>query len=201
MSSKRGSICVVILLLVLAPRAGAVDFERSGVYVGLSGSYAIDMAVEEDLKPLEFILGPDIDVKVEDSFGIQGRVGYRFHPHLAAELQVEYLLGFDIEIEGLEVLSYETITTTSNAKLFLATKDIQPYALVGAGVLYWKIEDSVGVGFSHDAIGPAFRSGGGFDFYFSENVVLNVDATYVIPFRDTEGLDYLSIGFGVQYRF
>jgi opacity protein-like surface antigen len=190
-SLGRSFVVGILLLFALASRAQASDFDRTGVYAGLSGSYAIDKGIEGDLE------GAD----VAGSFGIQGRLGYRFHSHFAAEVHAEYLFGFDAEIEGVGSLSYEALVATTNVKLFLATTDIQPYALVGMGLLYSGAEGSSGSGLSAYAVGPAFRAGGGLDFYFSDSIVVNLDVTYLFPFANARGLDYLSIGFGVQYRF
>jgi opacity protein-like surface antigen len=128
-------------------------------------------------------------------------VGYRFHRHFATELQAEYLFGFDLKVDGVKPVTYEILTATANAKLFLAAKDIQPYALVGLGYLYASANDNSGLDVSVDEHGPAFRSGGGLDFYFSDNTLVSLEATYVLPFEKVEDLDYLTIGLGFQYRF
>jgi hypothetical protein len=45
------------------------------------------------------------------------------------------------------------------------------------------------------------RFGGGLDFYATEHVVLTLGIDYVLPFGDLEDLDYVSIGWGLRYRF
>jgi opacity protein-like surface antigen len=192
----------ILLLSTLASHARAWDFDRSGIYLGVSGSYAIDMALEDALEDALPALGPVVvGVKITDSFGIQGRFGYRFIPHVAAEVQAEYLFGFDTKVESEKIAKHTILAVTANAKVFAMTEDIQPFALLGAGVLYADLEDSVRLDVSADAVGPAMRAGAGVDYYFSENIVVSVDTTYVLPFADVEDLDYLSIGVGVQYRF
>ncbi len=63
------------------------------------------------------------------------------------------------------------------------------------------------MGLLHADSGPvdetdfAGRVGGGIDIYATENIVVTLDATYVVPTGDVDDLDYLSIGWGVQYRF
>jgi hypothetical protein len=37
--------------------------------------------------------------------------------------------------------------------------------------------------------------------FATENVVLNLGFDYVLPLGDVENLDYLSIGWGLEYRF
>jgi hypothetical protein len=93
------------------------------------------------------------------------------------------------------------VAATANGKLFLATRELQPFLLAGAGALYAHLEDGLGLGLSVSAVGPAMRFGGGVDFYFTESIVVSVESSYVLPFGDVADLDYVSLGFGVQYRF
>ena len=44
-------------------------------------------------------------------------------------------------------------------------------------------------------------SGGGLDTYVTENIVVALDVTYVLPFGDLDDYDYFSLGLGVAYRF
>jgi opacity protein-like surface antigen len=192
------SALAILLLSTLASPAQAWDFDRSGIYLGLAGSYAFDMALEDALL---VYAPPVLSVKVKDSFGIQGRLGYRFIPHLAAEVQAEYLFGFDTKVDGEKVAKHTILTATANAKVFAMTEDIQPFAIVGAGVLYANLGDDGGFDVSADAVGPAMRAGAGIDLYLSENIVVSAETTYVLPFANVSDLDYLSVGVGVQYRF
>jgi len=47
----------------------------------------------------------------------------------------------------------------------------------------------------------AMRFGGGIDLYATANVVVSLEADYVLPFGNLNSLDYISIGWGLQYRF
>jgi hypothetical protein len=47
----------------------------------------------------------------------------------------------------------------------------------------------------------AMRFGGGVDLYASENTVLGLGVDFVLPTDKVNGLDYISIGLGFQYRF
>jgi opacity protein-like surface antigen len=47
----------------------------------------------------------------------------------------------------------------------------------------------------------AMRFGGGLEFYATKHIVLTLDTDYVLPFGDLENLDYVTIGWGLQYRF
>ncbi len=169
--------------------------------MGVSGSYAMDMAAEDELEDMLDDIGIVNDLDVRDSFGLQGRLGWRFIPHFAAEVQVEYLFGFDVKNLGQKLGEFEMLTATLNAKLPLTTRDVQPFVLVGMGALFAHIDGTAGAGVSGGDWGPALRGGAGLDLYMTEHVVVSVDATYVRPFEHVRNLDYLSVGFGVQYRF
>ena len=47
----------------------------------------------------------------------------------------------------------------------------------------------------------AMRFGGGIDLYATKNVVVSLEADYVLPVSSLSDLDYVSIGWGFQYRF
>jgi hypothetical protein len=66
-----------------------------------------------------------------------------------------------------------------------------------------KLRDTAGTGLSASGRGTDFaaRFGGGIDLYATKHVVLSVEAEYVLPTGDVKDLDYISIGWGFQYRF
>ena len=46
------------------------------------------------------------------------------------------------------------------------------------------------------------RLGGGFDIDLTRNIAINVDATYVVPVSSViDDMDYVSVGWGVLFRF
>jgi opacity protein-like surface antigen len=59
----------------------------------------------------------------------------------------------------------------------------------------------VGAGALESGMDFGFRAGGGIDFYLNEHLVLNWEATTVIPTGKLDTLNYYSFGWGVQYRF
>lgn len=205
----------LLLLCWATPGNAQDDYARNGFYVGLAGTYAIDTFeddVEDDINAELVALGYVVDLDVEESFGINGRIGYRFHRNFSAEFEVEWLDGFESDVDEVAVplgkiltIDVETVTFTGNAKGYLLTGRYQPFLLVGLGVMTaeTKVKDTVGLGFSESDrfTDFAMRFGGGLDLYATENVVISVGADYVLPVGDVEDLDYVSIGWGFQYRF
>jgi opacity protein-like surface antigen len=188
------------------------DFARRGWFVGVAGSYAIETFEDEAESDFQTVLGPDVNLSVDDSFGFNGRVGYRCHRRFSAEVEVEWLDGFksDLTQPGFEQLAkvdYEPIVVTTNVKGYFLTGRYQPFLLVGAGAMTadMKLREPIGLAFTglHSESDNAFvmRFGGGIDLYATENVVLSVDADYVLPFGNLDALDYITIGWGIQYRF
>jgi hypothetical protein len=63
------------------------------------------------------------------------------------------------------------------------------------------VKDKVGVGLRAKGEDFAARFGGGVDIYFNPNIAVVIDAGYVLPTGDLDGLDYVSFSVGFQYRF
>jgi opacity protein-like surface antigen len=176
------------------------EFARNGIYLGVALAGAVYTEVEDDLEKLASV-GYFIDVDVEVPPGLDARVGYRFHPHLAGEVQIQWFPKADIEFFDVNVLELETLTFTGNVKGYLLTGRIQPFLLVGAGLMHFDVKDKVGVGLRAKGEGFAARFGGGVDFYINSNVVFVLEGGYVLPTGDVDGLDYASFSFEFQYRF
>lgn len=173
-------------LLASALPAGAEDdFSRSGCYLGASGSVALMTQLDDDLED-EFNEGFDID----ESFGFSTRAGCR-GKWLGGELHYEWIDGFDVSSDTVSK-SLDAWALTGDMKLFMLPGRYQPFATVGIG--YLEVDDEWDF---------AARFGGGLDIYITENIVLNLDATYVIPTSDEElnDADYVSVGWGFIYRF
>ena len=183
------------------------EFARRGWLVGGAGSYAVETFAEDALAEA---LGPSVDLSFDDSFGFNGRVGYRCHRRFSAEVEVEWLDRFkaDVSASGsdkIATVDLEPVVVTANIKGYLLTGRYQPFLLVGAGLMTAeaKLRDTAGMGLSASERDTDFaaRFGGGIDLYATKHVVLSVEAEFVLPTGDVKDLDYISIGWGFQYRF
>ena len=109
-------------------------FSRNGIY--LAGGIALGeyLDVEDDLEDAFSSPGMSVSVEVKETVGADVRVGYRFHPHFACELQFQFLsLTDDIEVQGIKVLELETWALTGNLKGYVLTGRIQPFLAAGHG--------------------------------------------------------------------
>ncbi len=184
-------------------------YARNGFYIGLAGSFGIDAAAEEELEKQS-----GLNLRVGEDIGLQARLGYRFHPRFAAEAQFEWITDVDIDVQGVPfgkgAFQLERWASTANVKAYLATDTVQPFLLVGLGVLTVEVDGSpvevdtaLGVfqGLSVKETDFAARFGVGLEVYATEQIVINLDASYVLPAGNVENFDYVSIGWGFQIRF
>ena len=191
MNTRRSWWIALVLSALAAPLAARAqdDFGRTGPYLGLAGSLGIYTRIENELDDL------GIDVDVEEPLGANARVGYRFHPHVSAEAEVEWLSDADIDVDGGGTAgNFQTITSTANAKAFLLTGRVQPFALIGLGAMVAEAGGDAEWDF-------AARFGLGGDIYITRNFYAALDVSYVLPVDDVEKLDFVSIGWGFGYRF
>jgi len=160
------------------------DYAKSGIYLG--GGVGIGLPVF------------DVDgVDLGEAIGFDVRFGYRVAPNFAAEVQLDYVFDFkDSELKA----SLDAMALTANAKVFLLTGDIQPYALIGLGV--GRQTGNFG-DYKGATVGYVNRFGAGVDFYGSDDdgLALSVGASYVLGTGDLASTRYVSITAGLQYRF
>ncbi|HEU4427441.1 MAG TPA: porin family protein [Myxococcota bacterium] len=166
-------------VVAAAAVASAQEYDRPGAYGALNGVYSVEYF---DDVPSGLVDNP---------LGVSGRLGYRFTPFAALELQAEYSGDFS-DVSGADL----TATLVSlNAKVYLPYEQFQPYLLAGFGGAWANARPGPN---EDDFFG---RLGGGVDFYFSENWGVLVEAAYNMAIDDLDDADYLSIGWGLFYRF
>lgn len=186
-----GLVAVLSGTAFAAEAPARADYGRTGWYLGGGGTYAIE----------SFDTGHGGLLTVDDSAGAKVLGGYRVHPNFAAELDVDYLHGFDVDVGGARVGSIRGVATTVNGKGYLTTGRVQPYGVAGVGGLW-----VAGLDASLDNVlglngGFLARFGGGLDVYATEHVVLNAEASYDLPTGNVESLRFVPITLGAQYRF
>jgi opacity protein-like surface antigen len=205
-------IWVPVLALVAAslaaPAAGEDGgYARRGLYVGAGGAYVLE---QFDLPSATVSGGGSAPVQLEvdsgDSWGAEGRVGYRFHPHVAAEGQLQYYdeFGLDLHVSpgsSGQVATLDGMSAMGNVKGYPLTGRVQPYVLGGVGLLWLQLEDAVGAGFEDNEVGFAGHVGVGVDAYLTDNLLLNLEMSYLLPAGDLSDFRMIPISLGMQYRF
>ena len=200
---------IAVLALAASPASGQeeepsgasepVNYARSGIYVGLGGVYA----VEQFASPIEG----------GNSLGWTPWLGYRFHPRGAIETQIEAIIGFEFDdprVSGEFANELGPTIWTVNGKFFFLTERVQPYAVVGMGLLlpglnnpYFRTPADGVPGSSTIDTAFTMKFGGGVDYYLTENLAIAVNAVYTMPIGSglASKIPYVSIGWGLQYYF
>jgi hypothetical protein len=172
--------------------------------------------------------GPEAVGRSDDTWSVSGRGGYRCHPRYSIGATLEYFGGFDTDWSGATGMGSDDIDMfvgTVDIKGYLATGRLQPFLLLGGGTMavQTKVTNPTAVQKSSEVDPPTdpltylpnrgpviqsrsyldfvFRFGGGIDVYATENVVVNVGATYLLPMGQVKTLDLFTIGGGIEYRF
>jgi opacity protein-like surface antigen len=172
-------------------------FDRDGFYLGLAANYSWEMFDIDEIKD-----ATNTSVSSTNAWGLNGRFGYRFHPHLAAELEVDYLPEFEFEdSHGLDWVRMEGLMATANGKVFILKGRVQPYVLAGGGIMYAEFDAGAFKKYSVDRTEAVVRGGPGVDVYLWDDILLNTEVLYVVPFGGLDDFQMLSVIFGAQYRF
>lgn len=188
-------LAAAVLLLAPAPPAGAQDYVREGWYVGARGVYAIE----------EF----DVDASVDDDFGFNVFAGYRMYKGLASDFEFEYIDGlaarghpagpnFDVRTFDLS-WNFRLYPLAWSFEPDSAFQRVQPYLSAGPSLQWVQLQRVPGN--DRDEGNFAGRLGGGIDFYLTDGIALSADAIYTIGTGDVSDYPYLSIGWGITYRF
>ncbi len=178
-------ILLAASLALMAQVASAQDYGRTGLYGTVNGVVGVESF---DISGVDF----------DSSVGVSGRLGSHITPNFSLEGQVEYAGTFDWNMFGESVEVSSTLLAV-NGRLYLLTGRVQPYVLGGMGWGFTDLDSSVGI--SADDSGWVGRVGGGADIYINDQVGITLDAIYNITTGDIEDLNYLSIGWGLFYRF
>lgn len=191
MGTMRWLARMVVGLLCAAPVVAdetaetPINYARPGFYVGIAGNYTIQ----------DF----DLPVDVSNSLGASGRIGYRWHPVIATEVVVDYFDDFNVQ----DLARVDGVTAAVAAKLYsgLFTGRVQPYISGGLGIAHFNASARNDSRFSQDGTELLIRVGGGLDVYVTEQIALNVEVVYSRARGSLEGLDFVPILWGAQYRF
>lgn len=193
----------VLVLAGAGPARAADDLEREGFYIAVGGAYQVHSFGEDIPSTLAV-------VEVGDTMGVGARIGYRFLPWLAGEIEYEWVSSFKGSITEVRAFKLESHVLTLNGRLIYPEwEDIQPYLKVGVGSSLKKLVDNTSLGLTGNYSDFAARVGVGADMYVTENWVFyaGIDVVFTTSeIKDLTGhglrpLRYLSAQFGIQYRF
>jgi len=166
------------------------DFTHPGPFAGLGFNWQV-----------QGFQGPFRGQDYGNSWGFNGRGGYRFLDWFAAEAIVEYADKFGPNAANAQSDNLSLLSSTVNAKFILPLERFQPYLEAGAGFLY----ANDGRGFINSVqnrdFGFAGRLGAGIDLYLTKHVSLFVDNSWTMTTDNTQDLYFYSLGGGGRYNW
>ena len=193
----KGTIATILALLITAsvlPTESLAQgeeeqeksFDRPGLFVGAQGTFAL-----HNFDDTQII--PDATGDVKDTGGFNVRVGKRYRPHFAMELEYEWYDDFgkgDLEIGGWML--------GANARIYMAKGRVQPFFLAGGGLLVLETDPRGAP--SEDKEDFAFRFGVGAEIYITDQLALTTDVTYVAPAGGQDDRQFGTLSGGILWR-
>jgi opacity protein-like surface antigen len=193
------------------------DYDRQGAYVGVGFAYGLSNFGLGDVEDaVSGIVGRPVELSAGDAPGFDIRGGYRLHPHIAVEGQFQYFTSFSMNIDRVGDLNVnekfadlDTFAFGANVKGYALTGRIQPYGLLGIGMMLATLNPRAeGVDSETDVVFGA-RFGAGADFYLTDNILLVAEVSYLLPTSDYKfggegpGVNgaIIPVVVGAQYRF
>ena len=131
-------ISLLVLVSTFAASVARADdadeYSKNGVYIGVGASYGVPL-FDNSLEQAQ----PG-NAHVSNTWGANGRLGYRFHKFMAVEGEYEWLSHFGARMNGNGVGNAELQTYTANFKVIAPYVHFQPYVLVGFGATFASID-------------------------------------------------------------
>jgi opacity protein-like surface antigen len=157
---------------------------------------------------IEEFTGDNADLSWDNTWGLFLKGGYFVTENIA----VEGLYRFHNEwtaTEGLEGVDADISASandlTVNGKFCFPMEQIMPYVVAGAGYIQWKAEADIkgydGGDYDDTESGPLARAGAGCDYFFDDNIGIEVEATYNMGFQDVDDLNFIDIMAGIIVAF
>lgn len=166
-----------ILALAAGPATAAGKWDRSGYYMAIFAAGGVDLA-GEDLKP---------------SPGLAVKLGYRHSGRFSTEVEGEWMQRFDADTGSGGI---ETWLATPNAKVYVLTGRIQPYALAGLGFFYM---NDTRPGADGSSIGIGGKVGAGLEFYLNPDLLVGPEVRFNWTAGADETLRNVTVGLGMAF--
>jgi opacity protein-like surface antigen len=203
---KKFLMNAVLIFVVAFSTSAYGSEERSnplGWYGGLGGVVAL-----EDFD-INFPDSNSTTLNSQESWGINGRLGYRFNDYFSVELDVNYLFKFEFDVQMTSVQQEFEVTPWTimpAIKVSSGSSRINPYFVAGLGYMNVDVEGNVSPSIqsaitSLDNSDLAAKLGLGIDFFTRTNFSIGIEGDYFFGFGDLNDIRYYNFMLGVCYYF
>ncbi len=208
---KLGIMGCIVTLFFLAGSAFAAEGTR--MYVGVGGTLAVEYFNADQFEgaaPYGF------DPSYDNTWGINGKFGYKINPIVSVEMDLQYLFGFNASqtlSSGHRQYNYDgdldVFTAMAVAKIFPPLQGIvRPYFAAGLGLMHASWEETISSpglmtnSPSSDEMGACAKLGIGVDIYLTPTLSLNVEGAYTAGFgSDIDTIRYFGLSAGLGFHF
>ncbi len=175
---KKLAISLITILFLALPVA-------ADMYISVGGSYVIEN-IDTEISQVE----------LDNTQGLNLRVGNQINDNFAIELTYDYLDSFTWSGYGLNI--NVDIETLMLAAKITAGEKLKPYLTAGAGIMRGEL--SV-LGMSESETDLCGKIGAGIDYMITDNISLGIEGAYILGFNDLDQIEYLQTTCGIAYHF
>lgn len=207
-------LTLLVVLSAFSISSYASDQVVKGVYIGIGGTYAVENFGGDAFE----IGGGALDLKIDDTWGVNLKLGYHFNELFAIEFDFDWLSEFEadekvfiigtpgtpVNVDGeLEVLTYMLVAKFSPD---LGSKRVRPFGVVGFGLMDAEafVKATVGAISAADSdsdTDTCGKLGLGVDYFATQNISIGLEVNHLWGFGDLDGVRYFNITLGVAYHF
>ncbi len=210
------SLTLLVLLSAFSISSYASDQFGKGVYIGIGGTYAVENFGDDAFQSG----GAALELKIDDTWGANLKVGYHFSELFAIEFDFDWLSEFEadekvfiigtpgtpVNVDGdLEVRTYMLVAKFS-PDLDLGSKKVRPFGVVGLGVMDAEAfvkATVVGITVPDSAsdADPCVKLGLGLDYFATQNISIGLELNHLWGWGHLDQIRYFNITLGVAYHF
>jgi len=208
---KLGIMGCIVTLFFLAGSAFAAEGTR--MYVGIGGTFAVEYFNADQF---EAAANRGMDPSYDNTWGINGKFGYKINPIVSVEMDLQYLFGFNASqtepyrnIQTNYDGDVDVFTAMAVAKIFLPLQGtVRPYFAAGLGLMNVNWDTTISSpGYptestSRDEWGGCGKLGAGVDFYINPAWSVNVEGAYNLGIGSkVDTIRYFGLTAGLAYHF
>jgi outer membrane protein W len=148
----------------------------------------------------EEFTGDNSDIDFGNTWGAYLKGGYFVTENIAVEGLYRYHNEWEGDVENVRV-TLKANDLTVNGKYYFPMEQIMPYAVFGVGYIQFKADNDLAGTGSDTESGPLARGGVGCDYFFDDNIGVELEGTYNMGFQDVDDGNFFDVLAGVIFAF